>query len=349
MANTCESNRLYIRTAPQAGFWWYWKKDTRNLDTAYVGDVSAFTDYYEIPNGGIIGVSEEKGFASTADFSPIPDGVVLLYYRDTANVFTGTSVVILQSTSGDIYNKLLSSEVDGYNLIVRIFSVNFQEITEHTFPLPQIFDNQSPAELRTPCVLDYTRAAGEVLKQYCDQYVLVRILTDGAGGVTYSYTANSELCGYIAQQPEIFFTESKEIEVKENCYKNPVYVIWKNTLGGWDSWLFEGNQINTIETSSNGFYATDIDSIADVKSILKEIGKSAVSRITLGADMLTVARKQAISQIIYSNKVYILNSDGTIKNEIIVLPGTFVVDETKRATSSILFDAIVTDINTISN
>jgi hypothetical protein len=349
MASTCESNRLYIKTAPTAGYWWYWKKDTRNLDTAYAGAVESFTDYYELPDGAVIGVSERTDFAFKADFSPITPGSVLLYYRDYANTFTGTSVIELLSTSGDVYNKLLSVEVDGYDLIVRMFSVNFNEVTELIFALPQIYDNQSPAELRLPCLIDYTRAAGEVLKQYCDQYTLVRILTDGAGDIEYDYVSNSSLCGYVVQEPEVFFTEEKTVEVREGCYKNPVFMIWRNTLGGWDSWLFEGNQINSIETESRGFFASEYSNIANLNIFNKEIGKNANSRMTLGAEMLTIQQKEAITQVTYSNKVYILNSDGTVQNEVTVLPGTFVVNETRSNSSSIQFEVVLKEINTISN
>jgi hypothetical protein len=40
-------------------------------------------------------------------------------------------------------------------------------------------------------------------------------------------------------------TEKKRVKINNDCRENPVYLMWKNSLGGWDYWLFD----NRSETS----------------------------------------------------------------------------------------------------
>jgi hypothetical protein len=210
----------------------------------------------------------------------------------------------LTSTSGDIQNKLLSTSISGYTLTVTMWALNAKEVTTYNFALPQIFDFNSPAELRPVCFSTFTLPADTLLSSYCDGTVLVEIVSDGLGGVEYVYTNNSVSCGYVPQLEPVTFTELKTIEYRKDCFKNPVFMVWKNLIGGWDSWLFQNNQIESITTEGLGEFFKDYNSLADIRSTTTERGKSATPSLVLNAEFLTLDQKRAISTILYSNKVY---------------------------------------------
>lgn len=43
-------------------------------------------------------------------------------------------------------------------------------------------------------------------------------------------------------------TEKKRVKISEGCQKNPVFVSWKNTLGGTEHWLFFKRQTKSLST-----------------------------------------------------------------------------------------------------
>ena len=53
---------------------------------------------------------------------------------------------------------------------------------------------------------------------------------------------------------EARITEIKRVKINRDCRKNPVYLMWKNSLGGWDFWLFDNKSENTIKTKAGELY-----------------------------------------------------------------------------------------------
>jgi hypothetical protein len=215
--------------------------------------------------------------------------------------------------------------------------------------MPVIYDNESPAEVRPHCFTDYVRPADELITSYCDSTVLVEIKTDGAGGVDYVYTANSLQCGYVNQLDPIVFTETKLIKYSNECVTNPVYLVWKNTLGGWDSWLFQHRQIESLSTSSLGDFFNYYTTIETLGNTSSEIGKEALPSMQLGAEALTIGEKRGIAQLLYSNKVYIYDPATLSKTEVRVSEGTFVIEDNKRKQFNIEFQIELPQLNTLRN
>lgn len=312
------------------GVYWYWDKDLKTLLSRPYASV---TDFFELNEGSVIDVIAASGLVAVVTKGSDP-----IYPINFVQLF---------STSGDPYNTLLSATVLDGVLTVVMYSTTAKETTTITFPM-QVTDNDSPANDFTPCFNDYEIADDIILTSWCDSFTLNEVKTlDGEAVVIQ--TANSVTCGY--QIPLEPFRISKEIEIEyRDCVlSNPVYFVWKNTLGGWDYWLFQKNQTEHIDVTTLGSFQKNYNVISDINNPETERGKNAVPRIIFGADNLTLQQKIGIQEILLSNKVYILNQDGSVNREVKVLPGSFLVQETEKNLHEIEFEILDVEINTIRN
>lgn len=349
MAEVCGIDRIVLSPHSTAGFYWYYPKNNNinNVEAvAYFGDID---DYYEYSPGDIIAINQFVGsFGNTSGFNAV---FVVTKGNPTNPGSSENQIdqVPLTSTSGDLQNRLLSTSITGYTLTVKMWALNAKEVTTYNFALPQIYDFNSPSELRPVCFSTYTMPQGTLLNSYCDGTVLVEVQSDGLGDVEYVYTNNSVSCGWVPQLEPVIFTETKTIEYQKGCFRNPVFMVWKNLKGGWDSWLFQNNQIENITTESLGEFFKDYNSLADIRSTSTERGKSAIPSMVLNAEFLTLDQKRGISTILYSNKVYIVGQDGLIISEVRVTPGTFLIEETRKKSFNIEFQIELPQINTVRN
>jgi len=54
-------------------------------------------------------------------------------------------------------------------------------------------------------------------------------------------------------------TEKKRIKIVDPCLKNPLYLAWRNTKGGWSYWLFDRYQEHNITTKIDGTFSNEGD------------------------------------------------------------------------------------------
>lgn len=88
--------------------------------------------------------------------------------------------------------------------------------------------------------------------------------------------------------------------------KSPFYLTWKNTLGGWDYWLFDTIQIHAIRTNRLGDfspYQSDLSNQNYTKRLLK---KDALESVLVGGDDITQQEAIGLSQLFYSPSVLYL-------------------------------------------
>lgn len=274
----------------------------------------------------------------------------------------------LMSASGSPQNKLLKSSISGNTVTVKMYSVVRKEVTTLTFDWSVNYDTpptnypltgyefptdpalDSPAVVLDPCFNGYSRSVLSIVDSWCDGYTYIQFTHDGSGGITETQTLNAELCGYVTPVTGGYpITEKKRIKYVRGCFISPVYLLWKNTKGGWDSWVFESNQKKSIDTQSLGSYQQNYTFISESTNPKKEIGKSALPKMVLGAENITISEKVGIQGLLYANKVYVLNADGSIQKEIRVIEGSFYSYDTSANTSSIEFEIEEPEINTIKN
>lgn len=149
---------------------------------------------------------------------------------------------------------------------------------------------------------------------------------------------NSTSCGYTPPVENTQTTEELRIKVCEASCINPVFLVWKNTLGGWDSWLFSFSQEIDLTTTSDGRIEVPYFDLSSLESHTRDLGKNQTTLMTIGAMNLTRDQKNGIEKILVSPIVYQLNQDGSIMRYVKVIPGKFVSEpDTNQSTFSIEF------------
>lgn len=303
--------RDYI-LAPVDGFpgtYYYWDKELKALLARVYASID---DFFELDEGSIIDVAN---FGS---------GVYLVLKGNSTTIIT---YQLLTSTSGDPNNTLLTASVTGSTLTVTMYSTTAKETTTFTFDM-QVVDDNSPANAFTPCFNDYEIPDNTILTAWCDGYTYNEIVTDG-GVAELNQTFNSVICGYSVPLTPFRFSEEKQVEFRSCVLTNPTMFVWKNALGGWDYWLFEKYNIETLETDTLGTFQKNYDRISDITNPTTERGKTAQPKIVYGANDLTQQQKIGLKGLLTSNKVYILNQDGTINRDVRILPGTYLINNSQ--------------------
>lgn len=90
----------------------------------------------------------------------------------------------------------------------------------------------------------------------------------------------------------------------EHCIpRNPIYLRWINTLGGWDYWCFGGTQEREIEWKAGEVFSKYFGAIESQTSTGKFVGKSAVPSLKIGSEQLTTEQIEGIENLIYSPEV----------------------------------------------
>lgn len=334
MASVCSINEFVIAPTTTPGVYWYINKGAEGNGYPFQKYYGSIPDFYELNQGSVIKIGE--AFSQVAITTKAAQGASLPIVN-----------TLLYSTSGDMYNKLLSAKVSGNNLVVVMYALTAKEITTYSFPL-QTQTNDSPAITITPCIQDYQVEDNVILDSWCDGFTLNEVITEG-GTITLRQTPNSVTCGYSSPEAPFIFSEQKLIEYRKCVLLNPILFVWKNTLGGWDYWLFQVNQTQHIDTVSLGYFQKNYTKISDISNPQSEVGKQVTTRMILGADDLTIQQVQGLKGLLASNKVYILNKDGSVNREVILLPGTFLIQDTSDSLHSLEFEIQDVAINTITN
>lgn len=334
MSNYCSDSIWYFSRVPEFGSGWFaaWNKNTKISTISYLG-----TDpigFYDMTADHIIDVIQDS------------NGVSLVLFDSTGSVSNQakTKRILLQSNSGDFTNKLLFAEKIGSTISIYFYAFIAKEITHITFGIDSV-----------ACFNNFSLDINAVIQQWCDGTTQITIKHNGSGGITTTNDLNSLSCGYIDQGGEsppltdIKITQTIGIDYYECNFKNPIFFVWKNTLGGWDSCLFDITQTESIDTASTGIFVKDYTRIGDTTNPETEVGKSARGRTVYTREQLTTQQKIALTEIYYTNKIFIVNKDGTINREVKVLPGSFLIRETKEELHTISFEVQQPQINTISN
>jgi len=331
MANVCES-RYYILSTISPGEYNVWDKLDKKVRRV---NYSSVTDYYELNEGSII------------DVINFADGTVRLV--TAGNPVQNVNFIPLASTSGDYYNVLLSAYVTGGTLVVIMWATTAREVTTSAFSM-QVFDNNSPANPITPCFNNYNLSDQAILQAWCDGFTLNEaVYSDSPFGVTIVQTPNSTLCGWNPPIEPFRFSEQKTVEYKTCVLNNPIYIVWKCLVGGWDQWLFEKTQTETIQVTSQGSYVEHYDKISDTNNPESEIGRTAKPRIILGAENLTTSQVLGLKGLLLSNRVFIVNQDGTVNRRVKLIDGSFTIRKTDEFVHDIEFEIDDVVVNTIKN
>lgn len=97
-------------------------------------------------------------------------------------------------------------------------------------------------------------------------------------------------------------------KVKEPC-KNPVMVLWLNSLGGWSQWLFEHKQDASVENELGDAYEVPFTDLETTNRTLRQRRSSYVHSWVMIADQLTKDELLALQELKTSEAIYVLRTD----------------------------------------
>jgi hypothetical protein len=143
-------------------------------------------------------------------------------------------------------------------------------------------------------------------------------------------------------------TERKVVKIGKPCGANPVYLCWRNPLGGWDYWLFDYNQQVSIASKAEERFNQEPDNIETALRRSVSLIRSQVERILCGA---IVFREdfQGIQGIEASPAVLMLMSLNPVKwVQVEILPKGFKY-ETRGTTVSVEIELELPERYTVSN
>jgi len=124
------------------------------------------------------------------------------------------------------------------------------------------------------------------------------------------------------EETEVSVTETFLIKVKEVNYKNGIFLMWINTLGGVDSWLFN-SQKETQKTKSLGFFKeTESDYSLD-HNPNKERGKISKKELSLISLNISESERKGLDSLLSSVKIWIYDKDNSALHEVNVKHGSF--------------------------
>lgn len=332
------ANLIYrrIQTGPTTWLQYHWNTD---LKKPFVNTITgSFPPEYEIsyPNNSIIAVYQLS-----------PTRVCTVSYASTWNPYDGVyysklylmeSVVI--GSSGDQNNTLLYVKCNTLasppTLEYAVFSQTTKEVTTFTYPLSLV-----------PFCTPFAIGEDVVLSQSCLGTTLRRTYFDGIDDIEVVDTINSSICGYVAPAPDVIVTEVKRIKIDHSCYKNPVFLKWKISTGGWDQWLFHTTQTDNLITQDLGVHTKPVWDFTETNTGSKSLGKSAGNTLMLGADNLTNNQYDAIRHLMLSSQIYKIDTNGVVI-AVNVKPGTF-ARETRNGLNSIEFEIILPELYTVKS
>jgi hypothetical protein len=141
---------------------------------------------------------------------------------------------------------------------------------------------------------------------------------------------------------------------KGEVCENPIYLTWKNTLGGWDYWLFQFKQLYSDNVEVTGDFERFFDDLSSQNTVTDWLKKNNVESILIGDDQLTTSEAKGLREITYSPKIYMFvewlgSPQIPIWKTVKIEPGTFKVYQSDKNQHSAEFEIFLPRQNTLSN
>lgn len=105
-------------------------------------------------------------------------------------------------------------------------------------------------------------------------------------------------------------SETLTLIVKDVC-ENPVYLRWKETLGGWGYYLFDKRQVKTPNTDGGLLYQTPIDNIETAEAVYNVYQQNGREVWQLFADNIENYEVEVLQELPYSPTIQLYTGDGT--------------------------------------
>jgi hypothetical protein len=138
--------------------------------------------------------------------------------------------------------------------------------------------------------------------------------------------------------PYYLATENKMVRVKTPCGKNEVMLVWRNSLGGWDYYLFNNRHTEELTIDNGTVFEPWAETISGIEAQPKTLTKSAYETMQLAAGTLDQNDMDGLKGLLKSVAVYIIETSTPYNlTRVNIEPGTWVVSDTKSPLSEIEF------------
>lgn len=136
-------------------------------------------------------------------------------------------------------------------------------------------------------------------------------------------------------------SEIKSVLINQECYDNGEYLAWLNPHGGFDYWLFHGDQEHHLSTNNEVSFERYVENLAEADARSQTLKKQIQTDMVLGADSLLKEDIEAIKYVLTSPKVYRylgLDDDAQHKWQVVkVALGSYTMPNTKHERGDISF------------
>lgn len=103
-------------------------------------------------------------------------------------------------------------------------------------------------------------------------------------------------------------TEWKRVNINRDCRRDPVYLMWRNNVGGWDYWLFDKLTETEIVTTQGTLVEGYIDYIEAYNLREKLVGVSHLKKVTVG-DSVDLATAKAFGELEGTSQAFVLRQN----------------------------------------
>jgi hypothetical protein len=228
------------------------------IDAYYTGAI--LTKVYHDGAGGITTVDTDTTIHDIVNAYNVGTTMRIAYidqFAVTTYVDTANTIVLWFKTDA------------GNSLLMNLYTYS---LTSRTVSYTQ-FTNQVARSA------NFSKPIIELVDSYCAGTTLNEVYHNNAGGVNVVVTVNSATCGYVVSTPDIVVTETIKVKIDDECKDNPVYLKWRNTLGGWDQWLFHTSQQLNVRTESLGEYKINFTDLETAETDVESRGFDSGSSI----------------------------------------------------------------------
>tara|TARA_R110000772_G_scaffold112048_4_gene216235 strand:- start:1395 stop:1775 length:381 start_codon:yes stop_codon:yes gene_type:complete len=123
-------------------------------------------------------------------------------------------------------------------------------------------------------------------------------------------------------------------------------LVWLNSLGGTDSWVFSRRQEYTLNVSNMDEFEPIINYLQLVNGVQRVLKKDAYVNIKLGYEQLSSQQVTGIKELLISP--YVVVVDGATEIVVVVKDGTFKLRDTGESMFSLEFEIILPKLFTSS-
>jgi len=134
--------------------------------------------------------------------------------------------------------------------------------------------------------------------------------------------------------------ETLPVDVIHDCVEEPFYLMWLNTIGGFDFYMFSYSQTYAIDTGNEQQFSPYEWDISVAERNKYDLQNTNQDVYVLGAERVTKADLDGLVDLFASPIVYKVDADGT-QTRVLINKGSLNVYQTDKASNRIEFELLM--------